>query len=122
MVFKKYGIVTIAFGAGVSEELLFRGALQGVLTVYIGSVPALLLIAGVFMILHIPQYKGSAFIHTLVFVMGLILGGLFIWSGSLWAPIAAHVTYNGCLAYILKKKRPQHKLPSYAAVCMRLSS
>ncbi|MFB4162881.1 lysostaphin resistance A-like protein [Alteribacillus sp. JSM 102045] len=110
MLYKKYGIFTIAFGAGISEEILFRGAILGVLMNYFGAVPALVVVSIVFMALHIPQYKGSVFIHVIVFGMGMVLGGLFIWTEALWAPIAAHVTYNGLTAWLMKKQNQAQAL------------
>ncbi|WP_091586804.1 CPBP family intramembrane glutamic endopeptidase [Alteribacillus bidgolensis] len=104
MLYKKFGIFTIAFGAGFSEEILFRGAILGLLIMYIGAAPALLIVSFIFMALHIPQYKGNIFIHVIVFGMGMILGGLFIWTEALWAPVAAHVTYNGLMARLMKKQ------------------
>lgn len=104
MLYKKYGIFTIAFGAGVSEEILFRGAILGLLILYIGASPALLIVSFIFMALHIPQYKGNVIIHAIVFGMGMVLGGLFIWTEALWAPVAAHVTYNGLMAHLMKKQ------------------
>ncbi|WP_051302102.1 CPBP family intramembrane glutamic endopeptidase [Salibacterium aidingense] len=101
---KKYGLFTIAAGAGVAEEFLFRGALFGVTARYAGDLPALLGVSLLFMALHIPQYRGSFMIHAVVFVMGGVLGGLFLYTGSLWTPIAAHITYNAILAFMMKKK------------------
>ncbi|WP_158735988.1 CPBP family intramembrane glutamic endopeptidase [Alteribacillus sp. YIM 98480] len=109
MLYKKYGIFTIAFGAGVSEEILFRGTILGLLIMYIGAAPALLIVSFIFMALHIPQYKGNVFIHVIVFGMGMVLGGLFIWTEALWAPIAAHVTYNGLMAHLMKKQDQAQK-------------
>ncbi|SFE71587.1 CPBP family intramembrane glutamic endopeptidase [Alteribacillus iranensis] len=101
---KKYGVLTIAVGAGVSEEILFRGALLGVLLSYVGMVPALLIVSVIFMALHIPQYKGNAVIHLIVLMMGAGLGILFIWSEALWAPIAAHIIYNAIVAVMMKTR------------------
>ncbi|MFB5663427.1 lysostaphin resistance A-like protein [Alteribacillus sp. HJP-4] len=99
---KKFGIMTIAVGASVAEEVLFRAALLGVLALYIGEVPALFLVALIFMALHIPQYKGSLLIHFIVFFMGVVLGLLFLWTGTLWAPIIAHGVYNAIIAVLMK--------------------
>ncbi|RSL32307.1 CPBP family intramembrane metalloprotease [Salibacterium salarium] len=104
MLYKRNGLFTIAFGAGVSEELLFRGAILGVATNYVGNLTALFLVSLLFMALHIPQYKGSIVIHIVVFVMGIMLGWLFLWTGTLWAPIAAHTIYNGAVSWLMKKK------------------
>lgn len=100
---KRYGIVTIALGAGLSEEILFRGAMLGVLVSYFSPVFSLVIVSAIFMALHIPQYKGSVLIHVIIFIMGLGLGGLFLWTEALWAPITAHAVYNGFLSLLMKK-------------------
>ncbi|SFP75152.1 CPBP family intramembrane glutamic endopeptidase [Salibacterium halotolerans] len=103
---KKYGLFTIAVGAGVSEEFLFRGALLGMTAGFTGETPALLLISLLFMALHIPQYKGSILIHVIVFMMGVVLGLLFLRTEALWAPVAAHAVYNAVLTWFMKKRKP----------------
>ncbi|MFC5712608.1 CPBP family intramembrane glutamic endopeptidase [Thalassorhabdus alkalitolerans] len=99
---KRFGIATIAWGAGVSEEFLFRGVLLGLLWIHFNEIWALLISSLVFMALHIPQYKGSLVMHTIVLMMGLFLGWLFIQTGTLWAPIMAHAVYNGVISYAIK--------------------
>lgn len=101
---KKYGIATISVGAGVSEEILFRGALLGVLASYFSPIFSLFVVSIIFMVLHIPQYKGSFIIHLVIFFMGLGLGGLFLWTKALWAPMTAHAVYNGLLSLLMKKE------------------
>ncbi|RKD75646.1 hypothetical protein ATL39_1347 [Sinobaca qinghaiensis] len=99
---KKYGVVTIAAGAGISEEFLFRGVLLGVLAYYIESLPALMIVSVIFMLVHVPQYKGSLTAHGVVLCIGLMLGWLFLLFGTLWAPIVAHALYNGLLGSAMK--------------------
>lgn len=99
---KKYGVVTIAAGAGMSEEFLFRGVLLGVLAYYIESLPALIIVSVLFMLVHVPQYKGSLAAHGVVLCIGLMLGWLFLLFGTLWAPIMAHALYNGLLGSAMK--------------------
>ncbi|MGY4689444.1 CPBP family intramembrane glutamic endopeptidase [Salibacterium sp. K-3] len=101
---KKYGLFTIAVGAGAAEEFLFRGALLGITARYTGDTTALILISLLFMALHIPQYKGNPVIHTVVFMMGAVLGLLFLITEALWAPFTAHAVYNAVLTYLMKKK------------------
>ncbi|WP_245705265.1 CPBP family intramembrane glutamic endopeptidase [Alteribacillus persepolensis] len=104
MLYKKYGVFTIAFGAGISEEILFRGALLGIGMKYMETFWALLVVSLIFMALHIPQYKGNIWVHVIVFGMGMVLGWLFIETGALWAPIAAHTAYNGCISLLMKRQ------------------
>ena len=83
---RKWEIVWIALLSGCAEEYLFRGALQQ----KFGLVVATL----VFGVIHWPLNRN---VWTWPFVagaIGLLLGGLAIWTGSLVAPAAAHVVTN----------------------------
>jgi membrane protease YdiL (CAAX protease family) len=71
--------VIVASMAALGEEPLFRGVFQPLL----GLVPTAVL----FGLLH-----ATCVAHVIVAgVLGLLLGWLYQWSGSLWPPIAAHV-------------------------------
>ncbi|AXF55744.1 CPBP family intramembrane glutamic endopeptidase [Salicibibacter kimchii] len=96
------GIVTIALGAGVAEEFLFRGVLMGLVIDEWNAALVLILNALVFTALHVPQYKGKMLMHVVVFVMGIWLGALFLLSQTLWAPIAAHALYNAILGWQMR--------------------
>jgi membrane protease YdiL (CAAX protease family) len=83
---RKWEIAWIALLSGCAEEYLFRGALQQ----KFGLVTATL----VFGVIHWPLNRN---VWTWPFVsgaIGLLLGGLAIWTGSLVAPAAAHVVTN----------------------------
>jgi len=72
----------VALMAALGEELLFRGALQPLISL----VP----MAVVFGLLH-----ATSMAHVfLAGVLGLGLGWLYQWTGSLWPPIAAHLTLD----------------------------
>lgn len=96
------GIVTIALGAGVAEEFLFRGVLMGLVVDEWNTALVLILNALVFAALHVPQYKGKILMHVVVFIMGIWLGALFLLSHTLWAPIAAHALYNAILGWKMR--------------------
>lgn len=70
--------VLVALMAACGEEPLFRGVLQPL----IGLLPT----AALFGLLH----ATSAAHVVLAGVLGLLLGWMYQWSGSLWPPIAAH--------------------------------
>jgi membrane protease YdiL (CAAX protease family) len=80
-------IAGLALLSGFSEELFFRGAVQGAW----GWIPATVLFA----LLHTgpgPAYRvWTAFAG----VAGLVLAGLMIWRGNLLAPVVAHAVVNG---------------------------
>ena len=89
-------ILVIAILAGIGEELLFRGVLQRIFIEWTKSIHiGVLLTALIFSAIHF-QFFG--FIPR--FVLGALLGYLFVWSKSLWVPILAH-TLNNALVIIL---------------------
>ena len=74
---------------GISEEMLFRGALQGSLSQFRNSHFSIWLAAIVFSLLHF-QFFG--FVPRLL--LGAVFGYLLVWTGSLWVPIIAHAINN----------------------------
>ncbi len=83
---KKWEIVWIALLSGCAEEYLFRGALQQ----KFGLVVATL----VFAVIHWPLNRNVWTWPLVAGAIGLLLGGLAIWTGSILAPVAAHVVNN----------------------------
>jgi membrane protease YdiL (CAAX protease family) len=83
--------VTIALLAALGEEPLFRGALQPL----IGLVPTAVL----FGLLHVTSVAHI----ILACLSGLLLGWLYQWSGSLWPPIAAHLTTDLVVGLLLAR-------------------
>jgi membrane protease YdiL (CAAX protease family) len=75
---------------GVCEEIFFRGFLQASLAERWGTRRALIASATMFALLH-----GNPYYVHLYFLLGLIFGGAFAVTGSLWASILCHVVNNG---------------------------
>ncbi|MCU0962240.1 MAG: CPBP family glutamic-type intramembrane protease [Pirellulaceae bacterium] len=100
------GLVAIALAAGIGEELLFRGFLQLALADLWGG-PAgpwagLALASLAFGLCH----SLCAAYAVLATALGLLLGGLFLATGHLAAPIAAHALYDLlALVYLLADDR-----------------
>jgi uncharacterized protein len=83
-------MVMIAVLAAVGEELIFRGILVKLFREWTGNIHlAVIIPALLFSALHLEFY---GFFGRLV--LGIILGYLFVWSGSLWVPIAVHFLNN----------------------------
>jgi len=99
-------IFLIAFVAAVSEELMFRGAIQRIFTRLFNSPHAAIWFSAfVFSAIHMQFY---GFIPRLL--LGAGFGYLYLWSGSLWYSILAHFLNNAfavCQAYYMQK----HNLP-----------
>lgn len=83
-------LVMMAFVAAVCEELFFRGVLQKLLINMTNNVHVGIWITGaIFSAIHIQFY---GFLPRML--MGVYLGYLFVWSGSLWVAIFAHFINN----------------------------
>lgn len=75
----------------IGEEFFFRGTLQQLFNQWFKNKHvAIIVTAFLFSAIHLQFY---GFIPR--FLLGLYLGYLFVWTGSLWAPIFAHFLHNG---------------------------
>jgi len=96
-------MLAISLLAGVAEEALFRGALQGGLTARLGPEAALGVAAVLFGLCHALN-RAYALLAT---GMGLVLGLEFQGTGTLWAPALTHAAYDFfALLYLLRWTRP----------------
>lgn len=86
-------IFVVGFMAGLSEEILFRGAmLRTMQDSRLGTHAVVWIVAIVFSAIHMQFY---GFLPRMV--LGLWLGYLLVWSGSLWVPIIAHTLNNSAV-------------------------
>jgi uncharacterized protein len=84
-------LTIVALLAAFSEEILFRGVLQKILTSSIQNIHLAIFIgAFAFSFFH---FQWSAFIPRLV--LGLFLGYAMAYTKSIWVPILMHFTNNG---------------------------
>jgi hypothetical protein len=80
----------IAILPAFAEEILFRGVLANLFKDWTKNVHvAVFLSSFIFAAIHMQFY---GFLPR--FLLGMALGYLFFWSGSLWLPVAAHFTNN----------------------------
>lgn len=83
-------IFMIAILPAFAEEVLFRGALATLFKDWTKNVHlAIFLSSFIFAAIHMQFY---GFLPR--FLLGIALGYLYFWSGSLWLPIAAHFANN----------------------------
>jgi uncharacterized protein len=80
----------LAAVAGISEEVLFRGVLQTGLGAWFPESGALLVASMLFGLVH----AASRVYVLFATIMGLYLGVLFLFQGSLIPPILAHSLYD----------------------------
>jgi membrane protease YdiL (CAAX protease family) len=79
--------------AAVGEELLFRGVVQRIFVRQFGQAwPAIIFSAFLFAALHMQFY---GFFPRLA--LGILLGAIYWYSGSLWVAILAHFVYDAIL-------------------------
>jgi len=91
-----WNMLVIAVIPAIGEELLFRGIIQRQFAELAGNKHfGIVLTAFLFSALHM-QFFG--FFPR--FVLGLVLGYLFQWSGNLWMPILAHFFNNALTVFL----------------------
>ncbi len=93
--------VLVVFVGPFFEELLFRGWLLGGLRQHWGDVRALLVSAGLFAIIHADPWATPA-----LFMLGLVFGGVYLRTGSLWACILLHSMWNATTFTFLLSNMP----------------
>jgi uncharacterized protein len=87
--------------AGFAEELLFRGILFRWIEEFAGSWAALILTSALFGLGHIENPNATWFSSFAIAVeAGLLLGGAYMLTRSLWAPIGLHAAWNFTQGYI----------------------
>ena len=78
--------LALAAASSIGEEFLFRGVIQPELGLLTTSI--------LFALVHVPMERALLLWPLFAFGMGLVVGGLYEWTGSLPAPIAVHFTIN----------------------------
>ncbi|GAB2852766.1 CPBP family intramembrane glutamic endopeptidase [Hymenobacter ruber] len=90
------GVLVIGLVPAVAEELVFRGVIQKNLVRWFSPHVGVWLGAAIFSAIHF-QFFG--FVPR--FVLGLVLGYLYLWSGNILVSMAAHFTQNAFQLFIL---------------------
>jgi membrane protease YdiL (CAAX protease family) len=91
--FPRYIISLVVIGLlpGLFEEVCFRAGLQNILVRWLkGPWPAIILTSIVFSLIHLSYYG-----FLVRFGLGIILGLIFYYSGSIWLSVLFHFLYNG---------------------------
>jgi hypothetical protein len=99
-------LALLAALAGIGEELLFRGVLQVGLARVLPDAGALVAASALFGLVH---FVSPAYV-LLAGVVGLYLGGLFLFQGNLLVPIIAHALYDFvALIYVTRRYNTSFK-------------
>jgi membrane protease YdiL (CAAX protease family) len=89
-------IFMIAILPAIGEELIFRGVLQKLFIEWTKNIHISIIFAAfIFSAIHFQFY---GFLPR--FLMGLLFGYLFVWTGNIWIPIVAHFV-NNCFAVFI---------------------
>jgi membrane protease YdiL (CAAX protease family) len=90
---------SIAIGAPLAEEMIFRGQLFSALSqTRLGVSGTTVLTSAAWALLHSSEPWLSI---GLIFIMGLAFGWMMYRFGSLWVPIVCHGAWNGTYALIV---------------------
>jgi membrane protease YdiL (CAAX protease family) len=84
--------------SAVSEELAFRGVIQGTLRRAVGDAAAVLYSSVAFSVLYLATFS-LAFIASIV-ALGLVLGWVTARSRSIWPAMVCHVAFNLAAALV----------------------
>jgi uncharacterized protein len=107
-------LVMIGGLAAIGEELIFRGILVRLFHEWTRNVHlAVIIPALLFSTMHLQFY---GFFGRLV--LGMVLGYLFVWSGSLWVPVIVHFLNNAMavvLSFINKRGMISSDLESFGS-------
>lgn len=95
-------LLNVIFVAPLSEELLFRGFLQGFFKRFVSSKTALILASLIFSFLHFsPSQKMSNFeILPPLFFLSLALGQLYNATASIWPSFFMHAIFNTVSTFV----------------------
>lgn len=85
-----FTMIMIAIG----EECFCRGYIQRNLQQKLSPLPALVISAAVFMLMHIGNPSKNMLAMPGIFTGGLLLGINYIYTGNLWFGIALHTSWN----------------------------
>lgn len=87
--------------AAFAEELLFRGILFRWIEEFAGSWAALAITAALFGLVHIENPNATWFSSfAIAMEAGLLLGGVYMLTRNLWAPMGLHAAWNFTQGYI----------------------
>lgn len=90
-------IAAVALASGIGEEMLFRGWLFHETGLWLSSI--------IFGVIHFPPNRQWLYWPLFAIAMGVLLGWLYLWTGSLVFPILLHAGINFFnLRMLLEKK------------------
>jgi uncharacterized protein len=86
--------LAVAFSVAIFEETLLRGIVFRIVEEKLGSYISLLISAIIFGAAHLLNPDSSLISSVCIGIVGFVLGASYIYSRSLWLPIAIHFSWN----------------------------
>ena len=83
-------LLMVALLPAIGEELFFRGVIQRILSRWFKNPHMAIVVTSLFFSALHMQFYG--FIPR--FILGMLFGYLYFWSGNLWYPVLAHLIHN----------------------------
>ncbi len=103
-------VFVLAVSSSIGEELFFRGFVQQIFAVKVfdgvagGDYIALAVASVIFGLVHIgPEPRTFLPWTIMALVMGFVLGGLYMVTGNVLAPVLAHFTINFLNLYLISQ-------------------
>jgi len=84
----------VAFSVAIFEETLLRGIIFRIVEEKLGSYISLLISAIIFGAVHLINPDSSVISSICIGIVGFMFGASYIYSRSLWLPIAIHFSWN----------------------------
>ena len=98
----RYALAVLAvFTAPLVEELVYRGVLYSALHRLVGSLPAVIIVLGVFTLIHVPQYWPNVGVIAAVGFLSVSLTVIRAYTGRLLPCVVIHFVFNGIQAVVL---------------------
>ncbi len=106
----------------VKEEFLFRGIMQNLLAERFGALKAVLVTSTVFTLWHVGVWEPSLWTFGEIFLASVIIGLIYLRSGSMTAVIALHAVYDAIYSFTPLLAPPLNQnwgfVPMLAAVAL----
>lgn len=111
---KKVSLIGLVLLPSIVEEFLFRGVIQAYMVEIFNPFLGVIISAFIFMLAHISdQYKGQPYLLFYIFWLGVVSGGAFIITESLWASIMIHLLNNYWNVENIRHKKIEIKTTNY---------
>lgn len=109
----RYAIAALAtFTAPVVEEVVYRGLLYSALRKRISETASVLIVVGIFALIHVPQYLPSVAVILTITVLSLVLTLVRARTGRLLPCIVIHMIFNAITsAFIVFAPQMLEKAP-----------